>query len=149
MNDVHQIKTGFDSKKHKISNFSGGAIGGGPFGNTSDASWIMYEFEPEESSFYIQDKMEYKEFIINVGVRYDALDPNSRYPDPSRKLLYQYDNQAYEPSDLSQLSEQQVQQADWVMLLLMKMEFLVLMEMEIIFLSQLNGLATRKNGVQE
>ena len=113
VNDVHQIKTGFDSKKHKISNFSGGAIGGGPFGNTSDASWIMYEFEPEESSFYIQDKMEYKEFIINVGVRYDALDPNSRYPDPSRKLLYQYDNQAYEPSDLSQLSEQQMQQADW------------------------------------
>ena len=54
----------------------------------------MYEFEPEEASFYIQDKMEYKEFIINVGLRYDALDPNSRYPDPSRKLLYQYDGQA-------------------------------------------------------
>ena len=57
--------------------------------------------------------MEYKEFIINVGLRYDALDPNSRYPDPSRKLLYQYDGQAYAPSDLSQLSEQQMQQADW------------------------------------
>ena len=28
-------------------------------------------------------------------------------------MLYQYDNQAYEPSDLSQLSEQQMQQADW------------------------------------
>ena len=46
-------------------------------------------------------------------MRYDALDPNSRYPDPSRKLLYQYDGQAYAPSDLSQLSEQQMQQADW------------------------------------
>ena len=113
LNDVHQIKSGFDSKKHKIANFSGGAIGGGPFGNTSDASWVMYEFEPEEASFYIQDKMEYKEFIINVGVRYDALDPNSRYPDPSRKLLYEYDGQAYEPTDLNQLNEQQMQQADW------------------------------------
>ena len=113
VNDVHQIKTGFDNKKHKIANFSGNAIGGGPFGNTSDASWVMYEFEPKEASFYIQDKMEYKEFIINVGLRYDALDPNSRYPDPSRKLLYEYDGQAYQPSDLSQLSEEQMQQADW------------------------------------
>ena len=113
VNDVHQIKTGFDSKKHKISNFSGGAIGGGPFGNTSDASWIMYEFEPEETSFYIQDKMEYKEFIINIGLRYDALKPNSHYPDPSRKLLYEYNDQAYEPSDLSQLSEEQMQDAEW------------------------------------
>ena len=113
VNDVHQIKTGFDSKKHKISNFSGGSIGGGPFGNTSDANWIMYEFEPEETSFYIQDKMEYKEFIINIGLRYDALKPNSHYPDPSRKLLYEYDSQAYEPSDLSQLSEEQMQDAEW------------------------------------
>ena len=113
VNDVHQIKTGFDSKKHKISNFSGGSIGGGPFGNTSDANWIMYEFEPEETSFYIQDKMEYKEFIINIGLRYDALKPNSHYPDPSRKLLYEYNDQAYEPSDLSQLSEEQMQDAEW------------------------------------
>ena len=82
LNDVHQIKTGFDRKNHKISNFSGSSIGGGPFGNTSDPSWIMYEFKPEESSFYIQDKMEYKEFIINVGLRHDGLNPNSRYPDP-------------------------------------------------------------------
>jgi outer membrane receptor protein involved in Fe transport len=110
---VHQVKAGFDKKNHKIENFAGWAIGGGPFGNTSDASWIMYAFEPEEASFYIQDKMEYKEFIINVGLRYDALDPNSRYPDPSRKLLYEYGGQAYEPSDLSQLSEDQMEGADW------------------------------------
>ena len=113
LNDVHQVKAGFDKKNHKIKNFAGWAIGGGPFGNTSDASWIMYAFEPEEASFYIQDKMEYKEFIINVGLRYDALDPNSRYPDPSRKLLYEYGGQAYEPSDLSQLSEDQMEGADW------------------------------------
>ena len=113
LNDVHQIKTGFDKKNHKISNFSGGAIGGGPFGNSSDASWVMYAFKPEESSFYIQDKMEYKEFVINVGLRYDALNPNSRYPDPSRKLLYEYGGQSYEPSDLSQLTPEQMEDADW------------------------------------
>ena len=39
-----------------------------------------YEFNPEEISFYIQDKIEYGDMIINVGLRYEIFNPKSHIP---------------------------------------------------------------------
>ncbi len=40
----------------------------------------IYQVEPLEYSAYIQDKMEFDEFVINLGLRYDNFDPNVTYP---------------------------------------------------------------------
>ncbi len=39
-----------------------------------------YDRNPVEAAFFIQDKIEYQDLIINVGVRFDYFDPNARIP---------------------------------------------------------------------
>ena len=39
-----------------------------------------YEKNPKEFAFYLQDKIEYKDIIINLGLRYELFDPNSSVP---------------------------------------------------------------------
>ncbi len=52
----------------------------------------IYQKEPVELSAYLQDKMEFNDFVINLGVRYDRFDPKTIYPsnlrNPGNKLLY-------------------------------------------------------------
>lgn len=52
----------------------------------------IYEKKPQELSAYLQDKMEFNDFVINLGVRYDRFDPKTIYPsnlrNPGNKLLY-------------------------------------------------------------
>lgn len=40
----------------------------------------IYRGKPYEYGIYVQDKMEFEEFVINVGVRFDAYDPNTDVP---------------------------------------------------------------------
>ena len=48
-----------------------------------------YSFKPFEMSAYIQDKMEFNELIINLGVRVDYFDPNGKVlSDPSDPSIY-------------------------------------------------------------
>ena len=51
-----------------------------------------YQVEPIEFSAYIQDKMEFNELVLNVGLRYDYFDPKSVYPsqrrNPANQLLF-------------------------------------------------------------
>ena len=54
-----------------------------------------YEHHPQEFSSYIQDKMEYKNIIVNVGLRFDYFDPdgqvlNDSHADPNDPLHYMY-----------------------------------------------------------
>lgn len=54
-----------------------------------------YEHHPKEFSAYVQDKMEYKNVIVNIGVRLDYFDPdgkvlNDAHPDTSDPLHYMY-----------------------------------------------------------
>ena len=54
-----------------------------------------YEHHPKEFSAYVQDKMEYKNVIFNVGVRFDYFQPdgqvlNDAHPDTSDPLHYMY-----------------------------------------------------------
>ncbi len=55
----------------------------------------IYNHGPTEFSGYIQDKLEFKDFIMNIGLRYDYFQPdgvvlNDAHPDPNDPLHYQY-----------------------------------------------------------
>ena len=55
----------------------------------------MYNHSPKEISAYIQDKMEFKDFILNIGVRFDYFDPdgyvlNDEHPDVNDPLHSTY-----------------------------------------------------------
>ncbi|MBD3223210.1 MAG: TonB-dependent receptor plug domain-containing protein [Caldithrix sp.] len=43
-----------------------------------------YIVKPREFSAYIQDKMEFQEMVINLGMRMDYFDPNTTYPSNRR-----------------------------------------------------------------
>ncbi|MFO7446677.1 MAG: TonB-dependent receptor [Ignavibacteriaceae bacterium] len=48
-----------------------------------------YERKPREFSFYAQDKIEFDDIIVNIGLRYDYFDANSVIPtDPSDPNIY-------------------------------------------------------------
>jgi 16S rRNA G966 N2-methylase RsmD len=48
-----------------------------------------YNVQPKELSAYIQDKLEFKSIILNVGLRFDYFDPNSVVPvDPNDPCIY-------------------------------------------------------------
>ena len=53
------------------------------FGDTTIYADI-YKVEPVESAAYIQDKMEFDNMVINIGLRYDAFDPASVFPSDAR-----------------------------------------------------------------
>ena len=44
----------------------------------------IYQVKPVEFSGYLQDKIEYDEMVINVGLRYDYFDARSTYPSQVR-----------------------------------------------------------------
>lgn len=55
----------------------------------------FYEHHPKEFSAYVQDKMEYKNIIVNIGIRFDYFDPdgwvlNDAHPDTGDPLHYMY-----------------------------------------------------------
>ena len=101
VNKAHQVKTGILTKQHDLFNFYGSYIGGGYYGTSSDPSFILWEKKPEEQSFFFQDKMELKDLVVNLGLRYDKLDPKSFFADPTLNLGYRYDGETYETSDLT------------------------------------------------
>jgi len=43
-----------------------------------------YRVKPVEFSAYFQDKMEFDQMVVNVGIRYDYFDPNTTYPSQRR-----------------------------------------------------------------
>ncbi len=53
----------------------------------------IYTQKPYEFSFYVQDKMEFDEMVINLGIRYDYFNPNTTYPSQLRNPA----NQLYFP----------------------------------------------------
>jgi outer membrane receptor protein involved in Fe transport len=52
----------------------------------------FYDVQPIEFSAYIQDKMEYQDMVLNLGVRVDYFDPKTVYPsqrrNPANQLNY-------------------------------------------------------------
>ena len=55
----------------------------------SSVNTSIYSFKPNDASFYIQDKIELDEIIINAGIRYDYFNPNGQIlSDPSDPFIY-------------------------------------------------------------
>ncbi len=50
----------------------------------TDQTMDVYEVKPYEFSGYLQDKMEFDEMVINVGLRYDYFNSNQVYPTDRR-----------------------------------------------------------------
>ncbi|MEW5799323.1 MAG: TonB-dependent receptor [Bacteroidota bacterium] len=80
------VKAGFEVKFHTINNFwiSGINTYWDHIDNAYDfwkrhAQITSYEFSPVQLAAYVQDKIEYEDIILNLGVRLDYLD--SKAPD--------------------------------------------------------------------
>ncbi|MBT3229739.1 MAG: TonB-dependent receptor [Candidatus Marinimicrobia bacterium] len=95
VNNTHSLKTGVQlsqhditSSYHLIKNAYAGTDNEYDYkpvtlgNNTLDAD--SYTKKPIDGSFYIQDKMEFDEMVINVGLRYDYFDANTVYPSQRR-----------------------------------------------------------------
>ncbi len=109
----HFIKTGAEIRQHNIflddvslrpvSSQSSFKLGqSNPFINTfidSDTSVYRdkYRHKPNEISAYVQDKMEFKDLIINIGVRVDYFEPDANV------LADDEDPNIYSPAKLSNL----------------------------------------------
>ena len=97
INSNHTFKTGIEFLKHTIQNnyyqirphpdstFYSPYIFEDELSTYSD----VYKVEPKEASFYFQDKMEFNEMVINLGLRYDYFNPNTFYPSNYRNPLNQ------------------------------------------------------------
>ncbi|MBT3254146.1 MAG: TonB-dependent receptor [Candidatus Marinimicrobia bacterium] len=95
VNNAHSLKTGFQisqhditSSYHLIKNLYAGTVNENYYKpvfaseNTEQAD--SYNKQPLDGSFYIQDKMEFDEMVINLGLRYDYFDANTVYPSQRR-----------------------------------------------------------------
>ncbi|NOX89901.1 MAG: outer membrane beta-barrel protein [Calditrichaeota bacterium] len=50
---------------------------------------VNYNYQPREFAAYIQDKIEFKEFIVNLGIRYDYFNSNGNIlADPKDPQIY-------------------------------------------------------------
>lgn len=70
----------FDSEKNKIvyPNYEPEIL------DDSTVYADVYNVKPIEFSTYFQDKMEYNELVVNIGLRFDYFDPQSVYPSQRR-----------------------------------------------------------------
>jgi outer membrane receptor protein involved in Fe transport len=92
LNRNHSLKTGLDYSDYKINNKEYLII------ENPDSSLVgvysayiqpdsvqspdddIFYVNPREFSFFIQDKVEFDEMVINLGLRYDYFNPNCYYP---------------------------------------------------------------------
>jgi outer membrane receptor protein involved in Fe transport len=102
INPVHQFKLGIEGKMHELKLDEYSLIAKKNASGTQDiipytpdvplASSLgrdKYSYKPIEMSAYMQDKIELKEMIINVGLRFDYFDPDATIPaDPRDPDIY-------------------------------------------------------------
>ncbi len=104
INQHHSIKTGLLGIQHKFDRYAGSVRN--RYVNTPMEANIYepelspdsttyadaYLKEPLEFSYYLQDKMEFEEMVINLGVRFEYFDPKTTYPsnrrNPGNQLQY-------------------------------------------------------------
>jgi outer membrane receptor protein involved in Fe transport len=102
INRIHQIKTGFEARFHelKLDSYTitpktvpGKSEAIIPFEpDVPDISSVqrqVYTRNPFEFSAYVQDKIELKDLIVNLGVRFDYFDSRGVVPsDPTDPSIY-------------------------------------------------------------
>jgi len=115
ISDKHLIKTGFEARRYELNLEDFNIIDS----NVSDTLYTpirppvedinfgQYTFEPIEFAFYIQDKVEYDDFILNVGLRFDYFDSKGNVladpQDPSRFSPLREEYQDDMPSSLEDI----------------------------------------------
>jgi len=90
VNINHNLKAGIDVAKHRV--WRNQILPSGDI--FSIIRTDMYTFRPLEAAAYVQDKMEFKDLIINVGLRLDHFSPKDSFevqedrskPFPRREL---------------------------------------------------------------
>ncbi|MBU4443728.1 TonB-dependent receptor [bacterium] len=95
INNIHQVQSGLEAKLHtmKYHNYTiviDNANDWQPtiYSPEQSTSNNKYSRNPEEFAFYIQDKIELEDMIINIGVRFDYFNSNYSVPaDLSDTLL--------------------------------------------------------------
>jgi hypothetical protein len=95
VSQLHQVKLGLEGKLHRLyledynvsPNTNGDLVPTIPV-RTSNL-YEEYTEKPVEFSAYIQDKLEYENMIVNVGVRYDYFDSKGKVlSDPADPNVY-------------------------------------------------------------
>ncbi len=86
INQKHQLKSGFEYRKTKIlltdltvqlaSYTQFQPVYQDPLNSPTSDTYGETGRAPEEFSFYLQDKMETKNMVVNIGLRWDYFDPN-------------------------------------------------------------------------
>lgn len=71
-NKHNQVKAGFEYRKYSIFWDDKQFFNKNPYGE-------KYSSKPTYASFYVQDKLEYEDYIINLGVRFDYRDADISY----------------------------------------------------------------------
>jgi outer membrane receptor protein involved in Fe transport len=82
VSNQHLLKAGFEARLHELDLLDFQTIDGTPSDSfftpvvppEDNINYGAYNFKPIEFSVYIQDKMEYGDFIINLGLRFDYFD---------------------------------------------------------------------------
>jgi len=72
-------------------------------------SRTTYEHSPNEIALYLQDKIEYGDIILNIGLRYERFDPKSRIP---KNIHEPYIQNPRNPA-LDSLSISELENIDW------------------------------------
>jgi hypothetical protein len=108
---THQLKAGIESRWHRVFFLDFNVIDGTPadtfFTPTrpgeNDPNYSEYTFKPIEYSAYLQDKMEYEDFIVNLGLRLDYFDSRGRIlndpKDPNIQSPLLAENQEKSPQE--------------------------------------------------
>lgn len=111
INNANFVKIGAEYRTHKL-NFENFNIKVDPYVYGSwerhlqpvtSTEHNLYEHKPFEFAAYIQDKIEIKDLIVNMGLRFDYFDPKSVVPtdfrDPANKLYVDPASEAYREVD--------------------------------------------------
>ncbi len=114
-NLVHQLKFGFEGKRHRLFEEGIGAVPArDAFGAEivpyrpvvlpdSTQSHSRYSFNPIEYSAYLQDKIEFENVIINAGLRFDFFNSKGLVlNDPSDPNVYVPLNDKYQVMSLQE-----------------------------------------------
>ncbi len=75
----HQLKLGAEFKRLDLRNHIVSFL-------NTDNIITYYRFKPVQAALYVQDKMEFEDMVINLGLRWDYLDPKSDYVQSKRDL---------------------------------------------------------------
>ena len=85
----HEVKAGFETKFHRIFFWDRNvAFDGDEIVQPQGGNYDRYTRYPYEGALYLQDKMEFDQITLNIGLRLDYFDANWRLPVDLTELRY-------------------------------------------------------------